>query len=309
MSWARSTGKNRMGTLSKDCYAYPAKELYPIHTKQAALNSYKEFQHDIDKYSIDSIKMIAANFIKAASVHDIKYPCAQAAKSRQCVDIQLDNGTVVSMTKIQNLQDADKAVAMLDQIRDTIELKSLRKVARYIVNECEKLSLYPTDSIKLHKYAGFGLGNAQQMAAQFRKRGTLMLLPESIKSQFYQAYRNLDQQDAQTMYKQSAAICDMLDGIDRLYKLESHYGNEISKPQDVCFSQTLDTMIKQASDYLGVESTSTILSKKALLQDKQKVAKFFADKYGAQIKDDNDMLNKVATLSSTGIKALIKELE
>jgi hypothetical protein len=58
------------------------------------------------------------------------------------------------------LQDADKAVAMLDQIRDNIELKSLRKVARYIVNECEKLSLYPTDSIKLHKYAGFGLGNA-----------------------------------------------------------------------------------------------------------------------------------------------------
>ena len=49
---------------------------------------------------------------------------------------------------------------MLDQIRDSIELKSLRKVARYIVNECEKLSLYPTDSIKLHKYAGFGLGNA-----------------------------------------------------------------------------------------------------------------------------------------------------
>lgn len=32
------------------------------------------------------------------------------------------------------------------------------------------------------------------------------------------------------MYKQSAAICDMLDGIDRLYKLESHYGNEISEP-------------------------------------------------------------------------------
>lgn len=309
MSWARSTGKNRMGTLSKDCYAYPAKELYPIHTKQAALNSYKEFQHDIDKYSMDSIKAIAANFIKAASVHGIKYPCAQAAKSRQCVDIQLDNGTVVSMTKIQNLQDADKAIAMLDQIRGNIQLKSLRKVARYIVNECQKLSLQPSDCIKLHKYAGLGLGDAQEMSAQFRKRGTLMLLPEKVKSQFYQAYRNLDQQDAQSMYKQSAAICDLLDGIDRLYKLESHYGKQLSKPQDVCFSQTIDTMIKQASDYLGVRSTSTILSKKALLQDKQKVARFFADKYGAQIKDDNDMLDKVAALSSTGIKALIKELE
>jgi hypothetical protein len=32
------------------------------------------------------------------------------------------------------------------------------------------------------------------------------------------------------MYKQSAVICDMLDGIDRLYKLESYYGNGISKP-------------------------------------------------------------------------------
>lgn len=68
-----------METLNRECYAYPDKQLYPVHTKQAALDSYKEFEQDLGKYSQDRIKLIADNFIKAASVHDIKYPVHQEA--------------------------------------------------------------------------------------------------------------------------------------------------------------------------------------------------------------------------------------
>jgi hypothetical protein len=47
----------------------------------------------------------------------------------------------------------------------------------------------------------------------------------------------------------------------------------------VCFGETLDDLTEEASDYLHVASTDTILSKKALLESKPAVVEFLKDKY------------------------------
>ena len=56
-------------------------------------------------------------------------------------------------------------------------------------------------------------------------------------------------------------------------------------------------------------STDTILSKKALLESKEAVKEFLSSKYGEKAESDEEVLNKVASLSAEGIKALVQVLD
>lgn len=297
-----------MNTLSKECYAYPDKKLYPVHTKQAALDSFTQFCQDVERYSKDRLKLISDNFIKAASIHGISFEYKQEQKP--AVDSFItSNGSVIKMSKIASSADVDKAVDALLKARETVPLKDLRKIAVHIVNQCQLKSLDTEKVQQLHKLAGFGVGDAEQMSVQFRKRCNLIHMNQKFKSEFYSVYRNMRDSDPDIMYKKSAAICDMLDGIDRLYKLENYYGTSLQRPEDVCFKQTLDYFTEAAEDFVLVSSTGTVMSKKALLQNKDSVSAFLKDKYAVDIQSDEHMLSKVASLSPTGLKALLKELE
>ena len=63
-----------MEKLSKQCYAYPEKELYPVHTKEAALQSWQEFKQDLDNYTDNELEYITGRFIKSAKANDFSYP-------------------------------------------------------------------------------------------------------------------------------------------------------------------------------------------------------------------------------------------
>lgn len=60
-----------MTQLHKDCFAYPSRMLYPLHTKEAMLTSYADFTADKATISPGIAAGIAANFTKAAAVHQI----------------------------------------------------------------------------------------------------------------------------------------------------------------------------------------------------------------------------------------------
>lgn len=299
-----------MSTLSKDCFAYPAKNKYPIHTKEAALSSYEEFKTDIQDFSEQTIKVIADNFIKAAALHNITYKQQSNIKSQQMIPFTCEDGTVIKITKVANAEDVQSAVQFLKNVSKEIPLKDLRKVAQAIFVEADKTDA-PEDAMKqVHKFAGIGFGQPSQMVQQFCKRGALINMPQSTSSVFYQVYRDLnDATSSQTMFKISTQLCDILDSMDRMYKLSDFYGTKLKAPQDVCFSQGMDDLILQAQDYLPVVSTGTIMSKTALLQNKDKVQKFFLDYYDQKIENKEHLFNKVASLSQTGIKTLIQELQ
>lgn len=56
-------------------------------------------------------------------------------------------------------------------------------------------------------------------------------------------------------------------------------------------------------------STDAILSKKALLESKDTVKAFMEEKYGEKAETDQEILEKVASLSGSGLKALLQVLD
>ena len=297
-----------MSELNSECYAYPERKKYPIHTKQAALNSFEDFKQDIQDYSTERIDSIVSNFTKAAALHNIKYDMQEEVQPQICT-YDIGDDCNVSFSKIASASDIPHAVEFLQELRQDYPLCQLRKVAIHLYKDVDQLEVEQPGIKKLASFAGLGFGDPSQMMEQFCKRGSLIRIPNDVKSLFYRTYNQLNDADGQILLKKSSQICDLMDNIDRMFKLSAYYDKDIKRPQEVCFSQDLDTLIKEAQDYLSVESTGTIMSKSALLQKKQKVKDFFDNYYQIKIESDQKMLEKVASLSQTGIRALIKELE
>lgn len=300
-----------MEELSKQCYACPAKKLYPVHTKQAALSSYQEFKKDIDNYSADQIDAIASNFIKSAAALDFKYPEDEVNYAQPEVQvIEAPNGFSVKMSKVASIQDVNKVLDTLEDSRESLEMSFIRKIAKSVFDQADQMGLEGEGMLKLEKWAGLGTCDPVEVVQEFRKRGALINIPDKMESEFYATYRELEkQQDGQELVKNASVMCDVLSGIDQMYKLAQFYGTRINKPEDVCFRYGVDDCIEAAQDYLHVPSTGTIMSKKAVLEEKEAVKDFFKSKYGQDIEDDEKLLEKVSSLSASGIKALIEVLD
>lgn len=300
-----------MANLSKDCFAYPQKQMYPVHTKQAALASMAQFEKDINQYTQATINKIAANFIKAANLHNIEYTMTQepAPEVHKYVS---EDGLTLTISKMSSEQDVEKLVKNFEQYRVSLPLNFIKKAALNAYLQADQLDIDCKAMKKLARFAGLGVGDPEQMASQFGKRAGLIEMPEKLKSDFYKTYKsiydNAAQQDSE-LYKKASQLCDIMDSIDKMYKLQSYYGDQLKAPQDVCYEESVDDLINEAEDYLRVDSTNTVLSKRALLDHKQKVQNFLKEYYGYDTCEDKDVLSKVASLSETGIKALIKELE
>lgn len=292
-----------MENLNSKCFAYPAKKKYPVHTKQAALNSYQQFKSDIDRYDQDQISYIANNFIKAASLHHIKYPTQTLTKTAT-YNVTLDDGTLVQMS-VTSQNNLDKIASSLQNSQ--LDYRDIKKIATQIIRNTDQMDYADTALQKLRKLAGFGVGQPSQIVNEFCKRG--QYIGQKQKSMFYSVYRDINALDQDTLLKKASQICQLMYGIDKLYKLAAYYDTALKRPQQVCFKQGFKQLQDQAQDYMCVKSTSTILSKKALLQRKDKVKQFFNQFYQQQAKDDTQLLNKVANLSQIGLKALIQELK
>lgn len=299
-----------MTELHDNCFAYRAKRKYPIHTKQATLQSYNEYLSQMQDIPQDTCNQINENFVKAASFHDIKLedPIKPQFK-RQTQVFQDSQGNKIQLTKISTITDVQHLNKQLDTNRANITFENLRKIALYGFKTGQQLGASQSVLDSLQKKAGLGIGNKQQMLSQFLKRASLIMMPLPQQQMFYRLYNSMNDQDQQTMYKKSAQICQTLHDIDKLYNLTDFYGTTLKAPQNVCCSVTVDSLLKQASDFLHIKATDAVLSKTALLQQKNKVEQFLEQYYNFKAASQQDMLNKVASLSKTAAEALIKTLE
>ena len=298
-----------MQILDNSCYAYPQKHMYPIHTKQAALQSYEQFKHDIQRYSKDRVDVIADKLIKAAKFHGIQFAQLQPA-SRQTVKVDLQDGKSVSITKVASEQDLNQLMQMLQQNSQKLTNGDIQKIAQAVFPYCDQLDLDSDNMNKLASLAGYGVCDAAQMAQQLLKRANKVDLPQKQQRQVFALYREV-QKNAQSdeLFKTSAKVFSTLSKIDSMYKLASFYGKQLKSPADTCYGQTMDSLIDQAQDYLHVSSTGTILSKKAMLQKKEAIKGFLDEYYSESCKDDQEMFTKVAGLSRHGISTLIQKLD
>lgn len=300
-----------MEKLSKQCYAYPEKELYPVHTKEAALQSWQEFKQDLDNYTDNELEYITGRFIKSAKANDFSYPTWEEQEAAPEVTVIEDQqGNSASFSKIASLQDVQTVVDTLQASRETLKGPFMRKVALALYSQADDLALQGVCMKKLARFAGLGVGDPQEAVIEFRKRGGLIDLPQDVTAKFYEQYREFESmQDKDSLVKVANQMCDLFSQLDGIFKLQSYYGNEIQAPEDIFFKDGLDEIAENLDDYLRVPSTDTILSKKALLESKEAVKEFLSSKYGEKAESDEEVLNKVASLSAEGIKALIQVLD
>jgi hypothetical protein len=311
-----------MEPLSKECFADQYNCKYPIHTKEAAYNSFQDYCKE--KGNIDAaVKAeIEANFQKAASFHEIELaePVVKEAASREMHTLAEEGAEEgVSMPIIATMEELQQGKDYLIEKRASLSCKTLREGAKYLLWAAanSQTDLNTPDMRKIASIAGVGVGDKEEILEQFDKRATVIELPVDQQTGFWEFSRNLHGISDEEFYKEATLtkICDTMDEIDRMYGLNTRYGQKVGDsvlmaPEQVCFGQNIDDLTKEAADMLHVASIDTVLSKKAVLERKNAINGFFDNYFGDDpVEIDADLLEKVATMDKNTANALLKELD
>ena len=309
-----------MEPLSKECFADQYNCKYPIHTKEAAYNSFKDYCAEKNGISDLLRPEIEANFQKAAAFHDIELvePVVKEASREMHTLAEEGAAEGVSMPIIATSEEIEQGKDYLLEKRASMSCKSLREASKYLLWAAANsdISVKDPEMRKIAALAGVGVGDKDEILDQFDKRATLIELPVDQQTEFWAFSRKLHEISDEDFYKEATLtkICDTIDDIDRTYGLNEHYGKKmgdsvLKSPEQVCFGQNIDDLTKEAADMLHVASIDTVLSKKAVLERKDAINSFFSTYFGAEnAENDEKLLEKVASLDENTATALLQAL-
>jgi len=309
-----------MEPLSKECFADQYNCKYPIHTKEAAYNSFKDYCAEKNAISETLRPEIEDNFKKAAAFHDIELqePVIKEASREMHLFAEQGASEGVVMPVIATYEEIEQGKNYLLEKRASMPCKSLREASKYLLWAAANSdkAIDDPDMCKIAALAGAGVGDKDEILEQFDKRATLIELPVDQQTGFWDFSRKMHEISDEDFYKSAmlTKICDTMDEIDRRYGLNEHYGKKmgdsvLKSPEQVCFGQNLDDLTKEAADMLHVASIDTILSKKAVLERKDAINGFFSTYFGAEnAENDEKLLEKVASLDENTANALLQAL-
>lgn len=306
-----------MEELHSSCFANPAQRKYPVHTKEAALKSYKTYSREKSSYIPEKQALIEENFEKAASLHNITYPelTKEAAKETPTVSFRAGE-FCITMSKTASLDSLYEQARHLNSIRCVCSGESLRKAASYIFLEAVKKNadLDKPEMRKISALAGFGIGDREHIIDAFAKRASSFSRDSAEYKHVMEIIRTVEDMDDDAFYKKACLdkIFESLDRIDSVLCPENmtKYGRELETPESVCYEKQLTDVYKEVEDCLLVHSTGTVLSKQALLERSLQVDGFFFDHYGQVPYGSNEeMFTKIANLPQEVSEALIEELK
>ena len=310
-----------MEPLSKECFADQYNCKYPIHTKEAAYNSFKEYCAERGAISAAMRPEIEANFQKAASFHEIELKEPEIKQASVEMHTLAEAGATegVSMPIIATMEELQMSKDYLLEKRASTSCKTLREASKYLLWAAANSNsdLNDPDMRKIATIAGVGVGDKDEILEQFDKRATLVELPVDQQTGFWEFSRNLHSISDEEFYKEATLtkICDTMDEIDQMYGLNQYYGRKMGdstlmSPEQVCFGQNIDDLTKEAADMLHIPSIDTVVSKTALLERKNGVNGFFESYFGDKpVEIDADLIDKVAKLDKNTANALLNALE
>lgn len=304
-----------MTTLSDACYAYAAAKKYPIHTKEAALNSYAEFCTDINEIPCNTAAVIQEQFKKAAQYHGIELTenTTKQAAAQDLVSLAAGDGVVV-MSKIATADDVTKAAAFIVESRENMTREQLKEASRYVFRAAVALDTdISTDNlIKVAQIAGFGVGDREDIQNELCKRATMNILSAQDSEIFWKYASDVASLSDDDFYKEETLnkICSVIEDIDSVYACQHKYGASLRYPEEVCFGTNLDTLLKEASDMAYIPSIDTVISKKALDERSDKANAFFSEYFGQESAlSGEDLVDKIASLDQNTATALLEAIE
>lgn len=305
-----------MDNLDKSWFAYPSMRKYPIHTKEAALQSYDEFSRDKFTMAKALSEDIKQRFDKAASFHEVELKAFKKEASEPVSDILLLKGKSgdLAISKITSIEEFKSATEFILDKRASMKRADLQEAAKYVVWVAANSDVeQDTPELrKIARIAGIGVGDRDEIQETFEKRADMCVLSDKDRGPFWEYANELRNLPDEEFYKEATLnkICDTIEEIDEIYNNTYRYGKDITAPEDAVFGSNMDDLLKEAKDLMYVESIDATLSKSALLQRKEAAQAFLAQ-YLAPEKpyNDEELIAKVASLDAKLADQLLEAIK
>jgi len=305
-----------MENLNEACYAYPALKKYPIHTKEAAESSYGLYSRQ--RAAIPEIQrhVIEGNFEKAAKYHGIQLEktASEAPAPREKLSFTGSGDQHIDMNEITTVDELHKAAQYIIEKRASTPRSVLAEPAKYVLWSLSNTNQdMDTDEFrKIAHIAGIGVGDREKIQYELEKRAAINLLSDKDSAALWKFAREVKELSDDEFYREDNlnTICNTIDSVDFYCNQQHKHASELGYPEDVVFADTMDDMIKDASDLYYVPSIDATLSKKATLERKNAVNGFFKAHF--DIKEDLEdtaMFEKIASLDMHTANALLNFIE
>ena len=305
-----------MENLNEACYAYPALKKYPIHTKEAALESYGMYSRQRTMYTDAQRAIIDGNFEKAASYHEITLmeKTASAPVERPKLQFAGRDGEGIDMNEIKTLGQLKKAVEFVLEKRASTPRVLLAEPAKYILwsaaNSTEDIA---SDAMKkIAHIAGIGAGDREKIQHELEKRAVMNIYCDKDKEALWKFANEVKSLSDEEFYREDNlnTICNVMDDIDFMYGNQHKHAADLGYPEDVVFEDTMDDLIKEAGDLYYVPSIDCTMSKKATLERRDGINSFMRRHFdGYEDLDGDALIEKIASLDPYTADALIQAIE
>lgn len=300
--------------MNESCYAFPALRKFPIHTKEDAESSLGAYRMQKNAFTKAQQAIIEANFTKAASYYgfELEKEPEKPLERQQLWFKGAENG--VKMGEIRSFGELVKAAAYIIDKRASVKREELAEAAKYVMwmdANCDQ-HLSRETMTKVAHIAGIGVGDRQEIQAEFEKRATLVHLDSANHEAFWKYANELRSLSDEEFYKPEnlTTVCNVIDNIDFMRDLQHKHASEIGYPEDVVFKSTVDDLVEEASDLYTVPSVDVTLSKKATLERKDAINSFFQRHFaGFEPLEGEKLIEKVASLDKNTANALIEAIE
>ena len=303
-----------METLNEAFYALPSQKRFPMNTEEVLKSSFGAYKVQKDRFSASQREQIESNFKKAASYYGLELE-EPAVKVEPREEIMFKGASeCVNMTQITTLDELDKAVDFILTKRASVPRKNLSEAAKYVLWSASNTDVdMNTDKYrKIAHIAGIGVGDRDRIQYELEKRATLIPLSGKNKEAFWKFAKEVKELSDDDFYLEDNlnTVCNTMDDIDFMYNNQFKHASELGYPEDVVFEETIDDLLKEASDLYYVPSVDATMSKKATLERKDAVNSFFQRHFADYEPLDGDkMIEKIASLDENTANALIEAIE
>lgn len=302
-----------MDQLNDAYYAYPALRRFPIDSKESLESSYGAYSKIKGAFTAEQRSLVEGNFNKAAAYYGVELP-KEPEKTSDRHKIMLKGASHdVEMDEIESEDDLNSAADFIIEKRASLKRRELAEAAKYVVYAASVMHKdLNTDRMrKVARIAGLGVGDRDEIWKAFMQRGIDMPMSEAGRKAFFKYANDLKELSDDDFYTENNmnAMCDAIDDMDFLYG-NQHKRASYGYPEDVVFKDNMDALLEQANDIYTVDSIDTSLSKKATLERKDAVNRFFSEHFeGYKPLEDKELIEKVAKLDAATANALLEAIE
>jgi len=220
----------------------------------------------------------------------------------------------VDMNEIKSQDDFLKARDFILEKRANTTRASLAEPAKYVLWYAANhdVDLDSPEMRKIAHIAGIGVGDREKIEYELEKRATLNIFSGKDREEFLKFAKSMKDLSDEDFYQEKnlVTLCDVIDDIDFMYGNQHKRASDLGYPEDVVFSDTMNDLLKQASDLYYVPSIDATLSKKATLERANSINSFFQANFADyEALEGEKLIEKVASLDENTANALLEGLE